>query len=117
MFFKTYGELQFPDEFERAKKDKSPENQGAFSNEFYITVSKLENHIKNKLNLKSLKKQEREMLKLLYTVGQNKSFEHLEDQFEQAAAGNNYNRINDSDLIAFATNANVLGLKDMIKTI
>ena len=55
------------------------------------------------------------MLKLLYTVGKNKSFEKLEEQVEKARGEKD--RIEDSELIAFATNSNVLGLKDMIKTV
>jgi hypothetical protein len=45
------------------------------------------------------------MLKLLYTVGKNRSYEHLEDQFEKAALDDN--EISDYDLVAFATSENV----------
>jgi len=58
------------------------------------------------------------MLKLLYTVGKNKSYESLEEQFEKAAlAKHDQDKINDWDLIAFATSENVQGLKDIIKTV
>ena len=83
--------------------------------EFYDTLYRVQSHINNKLNLKSLKNHEIQMMKLLYIVGKNKSIVSIDEQIEKAYQ--EQNGVKHEELLKFATDENVYGLRSMIRMI